>query len=92
MLTLPAWRGFRTRPIDERDVIAMLLACARAPVGGRSLEVGGPDVLTYGEMLERIAELMLVGRPAVRLGVSLTKVTARVAAAIAGEDPSWCCR
>jgi uncharacterized protein YbjT (DUF2867 family) len=87
LLTLPPWRDFRTRPIDQRDVIAMLLACARAPVGGRSLEVGGPDVLTYGEMLERIAELMLVGRPAIPLGVSLTKVTARLAAAIAGEDP-----
>jgi uncharacterized protein YbjT (DUF2867 family) len=87
VLTLPAWRGFRTRPIDQRDVIAMLLSCARAPVGGRSLEVGGPDVLTYGEMLQRIAELMLVGRPSIPLGVTLTQITARLAAAIAGEDP-----
>ena len=44
-------------------------------------------MLTYGEMLARIAELMLVGRPAITLGVNLTGVTARVAAAIAGEDP-----
>ena len=53
----------------------------------RSLDVGGPDVLTYGEMLKRIAELMLVRRPALSMGVNLTGVTARVAAAIAGEDP-----
>jgi hypothetical protein len=44
-------------------------------------------VLSYGEMIERIADLMLVSRPAVGFGVSATAVTARVAAAIAGEDP-----
>ena len=30
---------------------------------------------------------MLVGRPPLRLGVNLTPVTGRLAAAIAGEDP-----
>ncbi len=87
VLALPAWRRYRTQPIDERDMIAMLLACASAPIGGRSLDVGGPDVLSYGEMIERIAELMLVSRPALGFGVSATPFTARVAAAIAGEDP-----
>jgi hypothetical protein len=38
-------------------------------------------------MLTRIAELMLVNRPTLRLGVNLTGVAARFAAAIAGEDP-----
>jgi hypothetical protein len=66
----------------------MLAASASAPVGGRSLEVGGPDVLTYGQMLRRIAELMLVRRPSLQLRVNLTAVTARLAAAIAGEDPA----
>ena len=28
---------------------------------GRSLDIGGPDVLTYGEMISRIAELMSCG-------------------------------
>lgn len=88
VLTLPAWERFRTRPIDERDVTEMLVACASAPLGGRSLEVGGPDVLTYGQMLRRIAELMLVRRPSLRLRVNLTPLTARLAAAIAGEDPA----
>jgi len=87
VLTLPAWQRFRTQPIDARDVIEMLATSATARLATRSLEVGGPDVLTYGEMLIRIAELMLVNRSALRLGVNLTGVTARVAAAIAGEDP-----
>lgn len=87
VLALPAWQRFRTQPIDQRDVVEMLVAAARAPVGGRSLEIGGPDILSYGEMLERIAELMLLGRPSLRLGVSMTPLAGRVAAAIAGEDP-----
>jgi uncharacterized protein YbjT (DUF2867 family) len=87
VLALPRWRRFRTQPIDERDVVAMLLAAARADVGGRSLDVGGPDVLSYGEMIERIADLMMVHRPALGFRVSATALTGRVAAAIAGEDP-----
>jgi uncharacterized protein YbjT (DUF2867 family) len=87
LLALPAWQRFRTQPIDERDVIAMLVACADSELGGDVLDIGGPDVLSYGEMLERIAELMLIGRPAVRLPVNATPLAARVAAAIAREDP-----
>jgi uncharacterized protein YbjT (DUF2867 family) len=87
VLTLPAWRDFRTQPIDARDLIEMLAACATTPLTGCSLDVGGPDVLTYGEMIARIAELMVVARPSLGLGVSVTPVTARLAAAIAGEDP-----
>jgi uncharacterized protein YbjT (DUF2867 family) len=87
VLTLPAWRRFRTQPIDARDIIEMLVAAATAEVAGRSLDVGGPDVLTYEEMIARIAELMLVNRPSLGLGVSATPVAARFAAALTGEDP-----
>jgi uncharacterized protein YbjT (DUF2867 family) len=88
VLALPAWQRYRTQPIDERDVIAMLAACANSGISGEVLEIGGPDVLSYGEMLERIAEAMLVGRPALRLRVNLTPIAGRVAAAIASEDPA----
>jgi uncharacterized protein YbjT (DUF2867 family) len=88
LLTLPAWRKFRTQPIDERDILQMLMRAADAELPQRVLEVGGPEVLTYGEMLTRIAELMLVGRPSVGLGVNFTGLTGRVAAALAGEDPA----
>ena len=56
-------------------------------MSGRSLDVGGPDVLTYGKMIARIAELMLVNRPSLGLRVSVTPVVGRLAAAIAREDP-----
>jgi len=87
VLALPAWRRYRTRPIDERDIAEMLVSAASADVGTRSLDVGGPDVLSYGAMIERIAELMMVNRPTLGIGVSATGFTGRVAAAIASEDP-----
>jgi uncharacterized protein YbjT (DUF2867 family) len=88
VLALPAWHTHRTRPIDARDVIDMLAACASvAAASGRTFDVGGPDILSYGEMIRRITEEMLLARPAVKLGVNMTSITARVAAAITAEDP-----
>lgn len=91
VLALPAWQRHRTQPIDARDVRSYLLAAATTPhgAGGLSLDIAGPDVLTYGRMIERIADLMLVRRPALRLGRDATPVVAPVAAAIAGEDPGF---
>jgi hypothetical protein len=43
--------------------------------------------MTYGEMLDGIGDVMMLDRPALRLGFNLTPVAAVVAAAIAGEDP-----
>lgn len=87
-LPLPPWREFRTAPIDERDVIAMLVSAASTEHarGGLSLDIAGREVLSYGEIIETIADLMLVGRMPIRLRFSASLVASRVAAAIAGED------
>ena len=88
VLTLPAWHRHRTRPIDARDVVRLLIAAAHSPAAaGRSMEIVGPETLSYGEMLVRIAELMLVRRPTIGLGISATPLSARIVAAITGEDP-----
>lgn len=91
VLTLPAWRSHRTQPIDVRDVRAMLAAAATTPhaTGGLSLDIAGPQTLTYETIIQRIAELMLVRRPALRLGLEVTAIAAPIAAAIAGEDPGF---
>jgi uncharacterized protein YbjT (DUF2867 family) len=88
VLALPAWRDHRTRPIDGRDVLAFLVAGATSDAidGAVSLDVAGPDEVSYGTLIDRIRDALLVGRPAIRLGFSLTPVASRVAAAVAGED------
>jgi uncharacterized protein YbjT (DUF2867 family) len=88
VMPLPAWREHRTQPIDGRDVLAFLEAggTSDAVDGHLSLDIAGPDVVTYGELVTRIRDALLVGRPAIPLGFNLTAVASRVAAAIAGED------
>lgn len=91
VLALPPWREHRTQPIDVRDVRAFLVASATTPHAkdGLSLDIAGPDVLTYGQMIERIADLMLVHRPALHLGRNATPIVAPVAAALAGEEAGF---
>jgi len=91
LVALPAWRTHRTQPIDERDVIESLARAATAPAAaGRSLDVAGPDVVTYGELVALIRDHLLLRRPLLRVGrvgpLASAKVTSTVAAAIAGEQ------
>jgi uncharacterized protein YbjT (DUF2867 family) len=88
VLAYPAWQSNRTTPIDERDIIAMLISAGTSDrVGGRHLDVGGPDLVTYGGLIERIADHMLLDRPALRFKrLSATPIASRVAAVIAGEE------
>jgi uncharacterized protein YbjT (DUF2867 family) len=88
VMALPPWARFRTQPIDGRDMIELLAAAATAPdVAGRSLDAVGPDIISYGDMIDRIRHHMLVGRASLRLPVTLPTVASRLAAVIAGEDP-----
>ena len=88
VLALPGWHENRTQPIDGRDVIEFLAHAATAPqAAGRSLDVVGPEVISYGAMIERIRDLMLVARPAVRLGrLQATPLASRIAAVLADEE------
>jgi uncharacterized protein YbjT (DUF2867 family) len=87
-LPLPAWASNRTAPIDSRDAIAALVSALEETPQTRSLDIAGPDTLTYGELIGLIADRMLVDRPPLRLPFSLTPIAGQVAAAIAGEDPA----
>lgn len=88
VLAVPAWRTRRTNPIDERDLIELLCrAAVNDDVCGLSLDVGGPETVSYGELIDRIRELMLVGRATIGFRrLMVTPIASRVAAVIAGED------
>ena len=54
----PRWVSTPTQPIALADVVRYLVAVARHPRAiGQSFDVGGPEVLTYRQMIERIARL-----------------------------------
>jgi uncharacterized protein YbjT (DUF2867 family) len=90
VMPLPDWRENRTAPIDGRDVITYLVEAGRseAVAGPLSLDIAGPEVMTYAAMIERIRDALLLGRPRLDLPLRLTPVASRIAAAIAGEDPA----
>jgi uncharacterized protein YbjT (DUF2867 family) len=67
----PAWLKVPTQPIAIDDVIAYLAAAPDlSETAGREIQIGGPDVLPYGEMLDRMAEA-LGRRPRPKLPVPL---------------------
>jgi uncharacterized protein YbjT (DUF2867 family) len=52
----PRWVRTRTQPIAIRDVLRYLVLCADLPADvSRAFDIGGPDVLTYEEMMHRYA-------------------------------------
>jgi len=87
VLPLPPWRRRRTQPIAERDVVRCL---ARTPLiegtAGRSIDLVGPEVMTYAEILQGIADELGVDRAEVKFRVFTAPAFAAVAAAIAGSD------
>jgi uncharacterized protein YbjT (DUF2867 family) len=88
ILLIPAWRDHRTAPIDERDVLTCLTRAATATrAGGRALDLAGPDVVTYGELIARIRDQLMLDRPVLNIPrLTLTPIASRVSAVIAGEE------
>lgn len=85
-LPFPVWRDKRTQPIAEADAIEYL---ARTPLvagaAGQSLDIAGPDVVSYGAMIERIAWHMGVARTPIRLRARQTPAASAVVSAIVGQ-------
>lgn len=58
-MVVPRWAATRTQPIAVDDLIGYLVGVVdREEAFGRVFEVGGPDQLTYLEMLQQAAEVM----------------------------------
>jgi uncharacterized protein YbjT (DUF2867 family) len=55
----PAWLRNRTQPIAIDDVLEYLAQAAGRPdVAGGEVQIGGPDVLTYTELLALMADVL----------------------------------
>jgi len=59
LMVTPKWVGTRTQPLAIGDALAYLSAAAdlRLPVD-REIQLGGPDVTTYGGMIDELARAM----------------------------------
>ncbi|HVQ88603.1 MAG TPA: SDR family oxidoreductase [Actinomycetes bacterium] len=62
-MVTPRWVHNRIQPIAIRDVLRYLVAAARLPQTlNRTFDIGGPDVLTYAEMMQRYAAVAGLSR------------------------------
>lgn len=58
VMITPRWVTTRCQPIAVDDVIAYLAGClADERTTGRTFDIGGPEVLTYREMMERFGRI-----------------------------------
>jgi uncharacterized protein YbjT (DUF2867 family) len=58
VMIVPKWATTRTQPIALTDVVRYLVGVLEPEAAkGRVFEVGGPEVLTYAEMMRRVAQL-----------------------------------
>ncbi|MFD7470965.1 SDR family oxidoreductase [Streptomyces sp. NPDC059837] len=56
VMVTPSWVRTRIQPIGVRDVLRTLVGSARMPAEvNRTFDIGGPEVLTYLEMMQRYA-------------------------------------
>ncbi|WIX92651.1 NAD(P)H-binding protein [Amycolatopsis sp. DG1A-15b] len=69
-MVTPRWVGTRTQPIAVADVVRYLVGVLDHPeAAGRTFDIGGPEVLAYRDMLQRVAAIE--GRPLLILPVPL---------------------
>ncbi|MFJ3906309.1 SDR family oxidoreductase [Streptomyces sp. NPDC090025] len=58
VMVTPSWVATRVQPIAVRDVLRYLTGSARMPADvNRAFDIGGPDILTYEQMMRRYAEV-----------------------------------
>ncbi|MEU5918636.1 SDR family oxidoreductase [Streptomyces sp. NPDC004288] len=76
VMVTPSWVGTRVQPIAVRDVLRYLVGSARMPDDvNRTFDIGGPDLLTYRDMMIRYAHVAGLPR---RLILSVPMLTPRL--------------
>lgn len=74
----PSWINNRITPISVHDAVHYLVAAAELPAEvNRAFDIGGPDTLRYGEMMDRYARALGLGP---RVLFTLPVVTPKLAA------------
>jgi uncharacterized protein YbjT (DUF2867 family) len=70
IMITPRWVHTRTQPVGVADVVRYLVGVLEVPeTTARTFDIGGPEVLTYLEMMRRLAAIQ--GRPLLVMPVPL---------------------
>ncbi len=56
VMVCPKWINTKIQPIAVRDVLAYLVGCLlNAETAGKTFDIGGPEIMTYREMMQQHA-------------------------------------
>ncbi len=76
VMVTPSWVRTESQPIAIADVLHWLVRCLDCPAtSGKALEIGGPDVLPYSDLMQIMAEELNLRR---RLIISVPVLTPRL--------------
>ncbi|MCA9283485.1 MAG: DUF2867 domain-containing protein, partial [Phycisphaerales bacterium] len=76
IMITPRWVSTESQPIAVSNVLHALVACLDTPeTAGRVLDIGGPEIVTYRELMSIMAEALGVGR---RLVIPVPVLTPRL--------------
>ena len=79
----------RLQPISVEEVGAMISLVVDDPhFGGRTIEIGGPDQLTYNEIMDIIGKTLKVRRLRAHLPLPLMKGLTRIMEAVISNPPA----
>ena len=63
VMICPKWIDTRIQPIAVKDVLAYLTGCLlNTDTAGKKFDIGGPEVLTYREMMQQYTEAVGIRR------------------------------
>lgn len=63
IMVTPRWVKTECQPIAVRDVLHYLVACLRVPeTRGWALDIGGPEILTYRQLMDMMSDALLLRR------------------------------
>jgi len=70
VMITPKWLLTKSQPVAVRDVVAFLTGCLfKIETYNKSFDIGGPDILTYKEMLLKFAKIRKLKRTIITLPV-----------------------
>lgn len=70
LMICPRWVYTRTQPIAIADILRYLVSCLNRPgTAGKSIDLGGPEVLTYRDMMLTVARVLGLKRLLIQVPV-----------------------
>ncbi|WP_413576138.1 NAD(P)H-binding protein [Bdellovibrio sp. HCB290] len=68
IMLCPRWTATPSQPVSVEDVLTSIRYCIETPeTNGKIYDLGGPDVLSYGDMMLRVADILDLRRSLIRV-------------------------